>query len=265
MTSPAPSPDLQAFVHGLKQAREARNISLNDISDATLIGVQFLEAIEQGRLSILPQTYVRAFIREYAAVVGLDPDETMRNYEAASGARPATGAAEPPSEPAPEKAAYRVEPPKKFNLMNWGGIGIAGIIVVVIAILNLTGKKPEPSSREVPFEQVIRENEMRVLPPQPAAQPAADAPAARADSLVLRGSANDSVWVQVVVDSLQPREYLFRPGSKIAWKAQNRFLVTLGNAGAMTFVLNRKELGTLGRPGTVLRNFELSRATLTKK
>ena len=65
----------------LKQAREAKNLSLADIADTTFISVRFLEAIEAGKTDILPQAYVRAFIREYAAVVGLDPAEVMRRYD----------------------------------------------------------------------------------------------------------------------------------------------------------------------------------------
>src|SRR5512142_1064571 len=65
----------------LKQAREAKNLSLADVSDTTFISIRFLEAIEAGKTDILPQAYVRAFIREYAAVVGLDIAEVMRRYD----------------------------------------------------------------------------------------------------------------------------------------------------------------------------------------
>ena len=59
----------------LKKAREAKGIPLAQISDITRITEEYLEAIENGNVKILPQAYVRAFIREYADVVGLSPDE----------------------------------------------------------------------------------------------------------------------------------------------------------------------------------------------
>ena len=73
---------METFFKELKQARESKHISLSDISDATLINVHLLEEMERGNVGILPQTYVRAFLREYAAVVGLDPDAVLRNFEA---------------------------------------------------------------------------------------------------------------------------------------------------------------------------------------
>jgi hypothetical protein len=50
----------------------------------------------------------------------------------------------------------------------------------------------------------------------------------------------------------------------MAWKARDKFAVTLGNAGAMEFTLNKKKVGTLGKRGSVVRNVELNRKTLTQ-
>jgi hypothetical protein len=83
------------------------------------------------------------------------------------------------------------------------------------------------------------------------------------DSLVLKALAIDSVWVQVVVDGLPPADYLFPPNASKQWKAKDRFALTLGNAGGIRFRLNTRDLGALGKPGSVLRNVELTRQTLT--
>src|SRR5512142_1334804 len=91
----------------LKQAREAKNLSLADVADSTFISIRYLEAIEAGRTDILPQAYVRAFIREYAAVVGLDPAEIMRRYDNPT---PATAPASSAS-PAPTQTVSPAETP----------------------------------------------------------------------------------------------------------------------------------------------------------
>ena len=72
---------MKRFGEELKAARESKNISLQDISKATRINVKFIEAIEAGNHSILPQTYIRAFIKSYAKSVGLDQEETIARYE----------------------------------------------------------------------------------------------------------------------------------------------------------------------------------------
>jgi cytoskeletal protein RodZ len=57
--------DLSKFGEELKKLRLEKQVSLMDISFSTRINIKFLEAIEAGKFSVLPQTYVRAFLREY--------------------------------------------------------------------------------------------------------------------------------------------------------------------------------------------------------
>lgn len=65
----------------LRKARTERNLSLDQVQETTKIRKRYLEAIEEGKYSILPGTfYVRAFIKQYSEAVGLDPDEVFRLY-----------------------------------------------------------------------------------------------------------------------------------------------------------------------------------------
>ncbi|MFD1360400.1 helix-turn-helix domain-containing protein [Lentibacillus salinarum] len=67
----------------LKEAREDQNLSLETLQETTKIQKRYLEAIEQGNFKILPGTfYARAFIKEYATAVGLDPNELLEEYKA---------------------------------------------------------------------------------------------------------------------------------------------------------------------------------------
>src|SRR5690625_3317797 len=66
----------------LKEAREAKNISLDTLQETTKIQKRYLLAIEQGNLHILPgKFYARAFIKEYATAVGLDPNEILEGHK----------------------------------------------------------------------------------------------------------------------------------------------------------------------------------------
>ena len=67
----------------LRQARERRGVSLRQIAGATKISVGVLEALERNDVSKLPGgIFSRAFVRSYASEVGLDPDETIRDFVA---------------------------------------------------------------------------------------------------------------------------------------------------------------------------------------
>src|SRR5262249_6757375 len=58
-----------------------RGISLRQIAAATKISASALEALERNDISKLPGgVFSRAFVRSYAIEVGLDPDETVREF-----------------------------------------------------------------------------------------------------------------------------------------------------------------------------------------
>jgi cytoskeletal protein RodZ len=65
----------------VKRLREERGVSLRQIADATKISVGALEALERNDISRLPGgIFSRAFVRSYATHVGLDPEETVRDF-----------------------------------------------------------------------------------------------------------------------------------------------------------------------------------------
>lgn len=66
----------------LRSAREAKGLSIADIEKATKIQGRYLTAIEQNDFDKLPgDFYVRAFIRQYAQIVGLDGKELLSEYQ----------------------------------------------------------------------------------------------------------------------------------------------------------------------------------------
>ena len=65
----------------LRQARERRGISLRQIASSTKIAAAALDALEKNNISKLPGgIFSRAFVRSYAVEVGLDPDETVKEF-----------------------------------------------------------------------------------------------------------------------------------------------------------------------------------------
>lgn len=66
----------------LKEAREAKQLSLDRLQETTKIQKRYLMAIEQGNFDILPGTfYARAFVKEYALAVGLDPKSLLEEHK----------------------------------------------------------------------------------------------------------------------------------------------------------------------------------------
>ena len=66
----------------LKQERQEKGISLEEISDKTKIQTRFLQAIESGDFSCFAgRVYLLGALRGYAECVGIDPAELISYYE----------------------------------------------------------------------------------------------------------------------------------------------------------------------------------------
>lgn len=63
----------------LREAREARGLSVEEIAERVKFSVRQVEALEHDDMEHLPQgTFLRGFIRSYARVLGLDEDALLR-------------------------------------------------------------------------------------------------------------------------------------------------------------------------------------------
>jgi len=67
----------------IRQAREQRGISLRQIAETTKISVSVLEALERNDIARLPGgIFSRGFVRSYAVEIGVDPEQTVRDFMA---------------------------------------------------------------------------------------------------------------------------------------------------------------------------------------
>ncbi|MEH7335557.1 RodZ domain-containing protein [Neobacillus drentensis] len=66
----------------LKEARIEKGFSLDDLQTMTKIQKRYLIGIEEGNYSSMPGNfYVRAFIKQYAEALNLNPDEIFETYK----------------------------------------------------------------------------------------------------------------------------------------------------------------------------------------
>jgi len=79
MSSPDRSDD--DFGARMRRAREGHGVSLRQIAETTKLSVRALEALERNDISLLPGgIFSRAFVRAYASEVGMDPEQTVREF-----------------------------------------------------------------------------------------------------------------------------------------------------------------------------------------
>lgn len=261
---------MQELGEQLKKKRVEQQVSLMDISAETRINLKFLEAIEQGNFAVLPQTYVRAIIREYAAHVGLPSAEVLEQYETAQGARhdkhDATASLGSGVSSSGSRQKHEGGPWQLSRQLLVGAILLGAGAVVVLLIRPTPSSSQPPRNPEVVFDSVIRETEaanvkrdsQTAFIPKPV--PIAAAPVA--DSLRLEMVTKDTVWISLLIDGKRSEQYLVAPNRKRTFVAREQFSVTMGNAGGAVFTLNGKELPPLGRRGAVIRNTVINQASL---
>ncbi|MGH7262055.1 MAG: RodZ domain-containing protein, partial [Nitrospiraceae bacterium] len=133
--------------------------------------------------------------------------------------------------------------------------------------------RPEPGSA-APADSGAKTPAPVALPASAGRQGSLPAPATTSDPLAglpLDGGASVSApltlvleatelsWVVVQVDDASPHEALLRPGERLTWKGQEKFALTVGNAGGIRGELNGKPLAPFGPKGRVVRDIVLTR------
>jgi cytoskeleton protein RodZ len=116
-----------------RSAREARGLSLSDVSEQIRIRSIYLAAIEEENWSAVgAPVYIRGFLRTYARFLGLDPEELVSvfNGEIPAASPAASSAAAAPSAPRTEgtRFAEPARPRPSAPYLVW----IAGLIAVLL-------------------------------------------------------------------------------------------------------------------------------------
>ncbi len=119
----------------LSQQRELRGMSREDVAAATKIPPSLISALESGQVERLPtRIFVVNYIKAYAQVIGLSPEEALLRYEEVDKAVPA-----------PTPAALERERRKRA----WMGLAVmlVALLLGAYAFLVLTGKISSPLAR----------------------------------------------------------------------------------------------------------------------
>ncbi len=74
-----------------------------------------------------------------------------------------------------------------------------------------------------------------------------------APEMLLKAHFTEETWVKIFVDDRSAKEYIFRPGEDVAWKAREGFEILVGNAAGIHLEFEGKKVEDLGSPGQVVR------------
>jgi len=130
---------MASFGDKLREEREKRGISLDEIAKATKVGPHLLEALERNDLASLPGgPFNKGFVRAYARHIGLDPEATVDEYsreERTQGLKSPDADRELLREMS-RLIELRRDGERKTLVLDWSvvkRVGLAALFVVVVA------------------------------------------------------------------------------------------------------------------------------------
>jgi cytoskeleton protein RodZ len=230
----------------LQASRERLGYSLADVAAALRIQPRYLVAIEHDDCSILPpRPYGRGFVRAYAAHLGENPEQTVRDFFAQF---------EPPAPVIP-----RVEPPpSRFTPMPayeraQTGIFTVLLLCVGVAIVLAISIRRNPAPAAAPQHPVGTSGSGapavtgNTVPGQ--VHTTTDAPGT--DGVAVDLEATAPAWVTATVDGKRTLYRTMQPGEHERLRGRALISITVGNAGAIRWAVNGRPAETMGAAGAV--------------
>ena len=232
----------------LRAARESTQMSLREIATTTKISVSALEALEENDVARLPGgIFTRAFVRSYAAEVGLDPEQTMRDF-----------VAQVPAEAIDEERTFddRLREHELFQsqqLMAGTVLKLVLIGLPVAGLLLFFGTRGVTTGTDTPAPAPAEAAPARV----PVELPVPTQPPVTADpmsqgllTIVLRP--RDDCWVSLRVDGESVFSRVMHAGERETYEANDEIILNVGDAGAFAFAINQQGGRSLGASGEVV-------------
>jgi cytoskeleton protein RodZ len=219
----------------LRLARVQRGVELEEAAKGTRITPRYLEALEHDAApdAFPAPVYARAFLREYAQWLGIDPEPLVHSYVEAH------------PEPAPSVALPMPlqRPPARWVRRALTATSIA--VLITLAVVSTRSGNPPRSA-------------MPMFPSRlPSAAPATGAigepePLPPGVFLTLR-VVEEPCWARITSDGRVVTQMIAPPGFAETFTATRRLDLWLGNAGAVRLTVNGKHLSLPGENGAIYK------------
>lgn len=243
----------------LIELRLIKGLTLKQVSELTRINIKYLENLENNKFNFLPEIYVRSFLKSY--VRAIDGDEkyifqlfdeiTKHKNEDITENKSEIEKNIPQKEKEEKKdffSFYKTLNAKNIKII----LGLIFLITLMLIIIYNTKNEIREtekirSKKSDTIETIKRENLSEdfnniVI----------------SDSLLLGITSSDSVWIRVKMDNIKVSEVYMLKNENKYFKAKDKFELLIGNAGAVSLIMNGKELPFEGMKGSV-KKIEIDR------
>lgn len=253
----------------LRNRREELNLTQAEVSRQTNIRVNIIDALEKGKNSILPPTYLRSFSKSYWQFLKLPMEDFEKSF-ADSGIMPQVQEQsfigtlinpekEKEKEYTPPPPLKTIEAPRYSPRLVSGVISAAMILILVVGVYYLFVKDivddtpVEPGTQsEVMNQSSDSSNEsggelLSIFEDEPSK-----------DSIILEVTARNNTWFTINADGKKSEEVLLASGQSGRWTAVEYFILSISNNGGAIFKRNGQTLDNIGKEGTIIREMKIT-------
>ena len=227
------------FGASLREARESKGISLDQISADTRISARFLRAIENEEFHLLPGgIFNRGFVRAYAERVGLDPDHAVAEYQRLAEVR----------EPADTPGSASAPPEEAERRLYSVAIGLLALLIVIFYVAT---RESGQTAQTATLTPALSET-ASAASAAAATEPETPRPPPGTRAITIDIEARERTWIKVTADgnSVASREVL-QPGTIRKFSAHDSIDISVGSAGGLTLRINGQTAKPLGKKGQV--------------
>ena len=229
-----------------RQKRLEQSITLEEMAVHTMIRVEMLHAIEEGKLERLPEpVYIQGLLLRYANALGFNGREIAQDF--------------------PVSAHKKFELKKFwFNVPLWRvrpfHLYFIYIATIVVAIQTLSNQFNQSATQTVDKEPEQKPTVLVASDPASSANPVkatAFATAQQPRPEKIEGvrvglTLQDTSWVLIEADGKTEFEGTLPSGTERSWQANEKLVVLAGNAGGVLLAVNNGQAEKMGAPGQVI-------------
>ncbi len=281
--------DARALGQRLREAREAKELSLADVEQATRIRLKYLEALEAGDYASMTPVQAQGFLRNYARFLGLDLGLLLQELEGEQAPRrtrkgpslrrrqaPAEGtsASLAPVTRAAPSAPRRMRPRRARRgflssalIVIVAGVVVAGGVLGVTRLIDSlvetqtqsapanTEPLPTPPPDELPAPEGAlptgEETQVGLEAVTPPASPAEPftPPTLTGTSVTVLIEITQQSWVRIATDGVVRYEGVAQRGDILNYSGQQSVGVRANNAAGLKLTVNNQPQGALGERG----------------
>lgn len=263
----------------LKRCREFHRISIDEAAEATKIGANYLNALENDSIREFANiAYLKGFLRIYSNYLSLNADDMVRLFERLY--EPAGNNKKGNNSLTGDKST------KQRKWFSWQKLAMPSVLLLLLiitaAILDRSPtpvpQPPKPQTSEQPpvqsavVQPVLSSVSKEIAKPKPKEEPAPkktvekeevvveqkDVPKTSVEahkSFFVRMKVIQNSKLAVTIDGAATQSYDLSSGDIIEWKANNSIALELSNSGGVEAELNGKPLkpfGALGKSAYVV-------------